>query len=122
MMKHITVILGGGLLLIALAAEATPQIEVSVSPTYGFEPVNLVVAVVTASHADNRILRVVAESEEFVSSSDRQLEGSGSPRVARFEFRAIPAGAYEIRATLIGPNGKVRAEADAAAMVISRDF
>jgi hypothetical protein len=121
-MKQMKVILVGAVLLVALSADATPQIEVSVSPVYGFEPVTLVVAVATASHADNRILRVVAESAGFVTSSDRQLEGTSSPRMARFEFRSVPAGAYDVRATLIGSNGKVRAEAVAPATVLSRDF
>ena len=88
---------------------------------YGFEPANLVIAVITERHADNRILRVVAESENFVTSSDRSLDGEDSPRFARFEFREVPAGAYDIRATLIGPDGNTRAVADVTATVISRD-
>ena len=59
-MKQMTVVFGGGLLLIALTAGAASRIDVSVSPRYGFAPTNLVIAVVTERHADNRILRVVA--------------------------------------------------------------
>lgn len=120
-MKQLTVVFCGGLLLIALTADAASRIQVSVSPRYGFEPANLVIAVITERHADNRILRVVAESQNFVTSSDRSLDGEDSPRFARFEFREVPAGAYDIRATLIGPDGKTRAEADVTATVISRD-
>ena len=120
-MKQMTVVFCGALLLIALTAGAASRIEVSVSPRYGFEPVNLVIAVITERHSDNRILRVVAESENFLTSSDRNLDGEDSPRVARFEFREVPAGAYNIRATLIGPDGKTRAEAGATATVIGRD-
>jgi len=120
-MKQMTVVFGAALLLIGVTAGAASRIQVSVSPRFGFEPTNLVVAVITERHADNRILRVVAQSESFLTSSDRSLDGEDSPRVARFEFREVPAGAYEIRATLIGPDGNPRAEADATATVISRD-
>ena len=42
-------------------------------------------------------------------------------RVATFEFDGVPAGKYDIRAILIGPDGRMRAEADASATVIPRD-
>jgi hypothetical protein len=120
-MKQIAVALGGGLLLVALTADATQRIGISVSPRMGFEPTNLVVRVVTERHADNRLVKVVAESDGFAASSERQLDGEDGPRTATFEFRQLPAGVYDVRATLIGANGRTRAEADARATVIGAD-
>ena len=78
-MKQMTVVFCGGLLLIALTANAASRIEVKVSPRVRIRPANLVIAVITERHADNRILRVVAESENFVTSSNRSLDGADSP-------------------------------------------
>ena len=119
-MKQITVALGGGLLLIALTAGATPQIAMSVSPRLGFEPTDLYIRVVTERHVDNRLLRVVTESAEFACSSDRQLDGEDSPRVVTFECRRVPAGVYEISAMVIGMNGHTRAQARTEVTVLGR--
>ena len=119
-MKRIAAVgLGGGLVLIALTAGAGSEVGLSVSPRVAFAPTNLRISVMADRHADNRILRVIAESEDFASSSDRPLEGEDSPRVATFELRDVPAGDYMIRALLIGDHGQVRAQARAQAKVIS---
>src|SRR5689334_7675683 len=108
-MRRITAALGGGFLLMALSAGAAQQqIKVSVSPPMGYGPTNLSVYVSMERHADNRLLRVVAESDEFSEGSERQLEGEDGPRVATFVFRHVPAGNYEIRAMVMGADGRVR--------------
>ena len=119
-MKQITVALAGGLLLIALTAGATQQIAMSVSPRVALEPTDLYIRVVTERHADNRLLRVVTESEEFACASDRQLDGENGPRVVTFECRRVPAGVYEIRAMVIGMSGRPRAQARTEVTVMGR--
>jgi hypothetical protein len=59
-----------------------------------------------ASDPDNRAVQVVAESSEFYRSSEIQLEGDRAPRTSVFEFRSLPSGTYEVRATLRGPSGR----------------
>ena len=120
-MRRITAALGGGFLLMALSAGAAQPIKVSVSPAMGYGPTNLSVYVSMERHADNRLLRVVAESDEFSEGSERQLEGEDGPRVATFVFRHVPAGNYEIRAMVMGADGRVRARAAAKAAVMSVD-
>jgi hypothetical protein len=119
-MKQITVVLAGGLLLIALTAGATQQIAMSVSPRVALEPTDLYIRVVAERHADNRLLRVVTASDEFGCSSDRQLDGEDGPRVVTFQCRRVPAGVYEIRAMVIGLNGRPRAQARTEVTVMGR--
>ena len=37
------------------------------------------------------------------------LEGEDAPRTTTFEFRGLPTGTYEVRATLLGAGGQQRA-------------
>jgi hypothetical protein len=109
------------LVLIAWRAAATPlRLKVSVFPSVSFEPSDLMIRVIVERHADNRVLDVLTESEEFSCSSDRQLDGEDSPRVMTFQCRGAPAGEYDIHAALIGPDGKARAEALGHARVVGR--
>ena len=119
-MKLTTVVLGAGLLLTALTAGATQQITVYVSPRLALEPTDLYIRVVTERNTDNRLLRVVTASEEFGCSSDRQIDGEDGPRVVMFECRRVPAGVYEIRAMLIGMNGRTRAQTRTEVTVFSK--
>ena len=59
--------------------------------------------------ADNRAVEVVAESEDYYRSSEIQLDGDQAPRTNTFEFRSLPPGTYEVKATLLGSSGRTRA-------------
>jgi len=48
---------------------------------------------------------VVAESTEFYRSSEIELDGARAPRTSLFEFRSLPPGTYEVRATLRAVDG-----------------
>jgi hypothetical protein len=97
---------------ILLAAAATlpvgagEPITMKVSPAVAFAPANLVVRATVPSDADNRSVEIIAESSDFYRSSEIQLEGDKAPRTSMFEFRNLPPGTYEVRATLFGASGK----------------
>jgi hypothetical protein len=59
--------------------------------------------------ADHRAIQVIAESPDFYRSSEVQLNGATAPRRNTCEFKDLPNGAYEIRATLLGSGGQQRA-------------
>ena len=88
---------------------AHDRLAVKVSPAVSFAPANLVVRTIVESDADNRAMEVVAESDDFYRSSEVQLDGEHAPRVSTFEFRSLPPGVYEVKATLIAGNGRARA-------------
>lgn len=93
----------------AAGADDVQRITIRVSPALSFAPANLIVRTTIASDPENRAVEVVAESAEFYRSSEIQLEGERAPRTSVFEFRSLPPGRYEVRATLRGSKGRERA-------------
>jgi hypothetical protein len=104
------VALFGILMLTAtLPLGAGERIMLKVSPNVAFAPANLVVRATIPVDADNRAVEVVAESDDFYRSSEIQLEGERAARTSMFEFRSLPPGTYEVRANLVGADGRSRA-------------
>lgn len=109
-MRARTILLG--LAMGALAAnsmDAGELMTIRVSPAVCFAPANLVVQARILSHAENRSIQIVAESDDFYRSSELQLDGDRAPRTTRFEFRSLPPGTYEVKATLRDESGHERA-------------
>jgi hypothetical protein len=100
-----------GILMVTgtLRLGAGERIMLKVSPAVAFAPANLVVRATIPADADNRAIEVVAESDDFYRSSEIQLEGDRAARTNIIEFRSLPPGSYEVRATLVGANGQSRA-------------
>jgi hypothetical protein len=87
---------------------AGERITLKVSPAVAFAPANLVVRATIESDAENRAVQISAESTDFYRSSEIQLEGEKAARTNMFEFRSLPPGTYEVRATLVGMGGQTR--------------
>ncbi len=97
-------------LLISVApVRAREPLLVRISPAVCFAPANLIVQATIEADSGNRAVEIVAESPDFYRSSEVQLDGDNAPRTTMFEFRSLPSGTYEVKATLIGANGKPRA-------------
>ena len=62
-------------------------------------------------NAENRLLRVSAESSEFLRSSEVALEGEGSARVMVLHFLQLPSGTYDVIVDVKGMNGRTRERA-----------
>jgi hypothetical protein len=88
---------------------AGERLTLKVSPAVAFAPANLIVRAVIVADPDNRAMEIVAESPDFYRSSMIQLEGDKAARTSLFEFRSLPPGTYEVRASLLGSNGESRA-------------
>ena len=97
------------MLTATLPLGADDRISLKVSPAVAFAPANLVVRATIVADADNRAVEIVAESENFYRSSEVQLDGDRAARTNTFEFRSLPPGTYEVRATLLGVDGRSRA-------------
>ena len=108
-MKVRVILLSVVLLTSILPARAGQQLTFKVSPSVSFAPANLVVRAVVELDSHNRAVEIVAESDDFYRSSEIQLDGDKAPRTNTFEFRSLPPGAYEVKATLIGEGGSTRA-------------
>jgi hypothetical protein len=96
-----------GLLLLTstLPLGAGERMTLKVSPAVAFAPANLSVRTMIEADSANRGVEIVAESTEFYRSSQIQLDGEHAPRTTTFEFRSLPSGAYEVKATLLGSGG-----------------
>jgi hypothetical protein len=101
--------LWGSLMLMAAPLGAGEQLALRVSPAVSFAPANLIVRATVEANAANRAMEVVAESADFYRASMIELEGEKAPRTNMFEFRSLPPGTYEVKATLIGSDGHPRA-------------
>jgi len=105
-MKWRAVILGAAIKAAASPIRANDRLALRVSPTVSFAPANLVVRATVEANRENRSIEVIAESPQFYRSSQIQLDGDRAPRTTLFEFRSLPTGYYQVRATLRGVSGK----------------
>jgi hypothetical protein len=104
-------IAGVSLLLLTTVSPfgAVERLKLRVTPSVAFAPATLVVRTTIEPDAQNRAMEIVAESSDFYRSSEFDLEGDRSPRTTTLELRGLPAGTYEVSATLMGPGSAVRA-------------
>ena len=99
-------------------AGAKEPLSIRVSPAFSFAPATLVIRASVEPDAENRSMEVIADSPEFYRSSTIALEGDRAPKTTMVEFRSLPAGDYELTATLIGVDGHRRAIAHSYINVI----
>src|SRR5258705_391567 len=112
-----------GILVLAgalpMGAGSTDPLTVKATPAVAFAPATLVVRATVLADSHNRVIEVSADSGDFFRSSTMQLEGENAPRTNMFEFRSLPPGDYEVRARLIGDDGRQRAMARQEVSIIA---
>jgi len=113
------VLLAGVVAVSALPVGAGEALRMRVSPVYSYEPATLLIELFVEPNAANRVLFVAAESPEFYRSSEIALEGERAARTNVVRYKSLPAGAYDVRATLIGVDGRVRASETQRVAVMS---
>jgi len=109
MMK--TLILSGVMLFNAVAANAGERLSVRVSPALAHAPADIIVYVTLERNAENRLLRVSAESDDFFRSSEVTLDGEDNARVMILHFLQLPPGAYSVTVDVKGVNGQTKGRA-----------
>ena len=88
---------------------ANQPIAVRVTPHISLEPATLNIDLIVERNSNNRALQLSVESENYYRSSLVQLDGDDAPRVTTMRYGSVPAGSYEVKATLLGPDEKTRA-------------
>ena len=88
------------------SAGAGDRIAVRVSPRLAFAPADLTVRAILEPHPDNRVMEIVAESEDFYRSSEIPLEGELAAKTTFVRFQGLPSGQYAIRVAIRGPRGQ----------------
>src|SRR5262245_52033409 len=100
------VLLLAGILMIAAPVGGSEPLTLRVSPMQSFAPANLYIRLSIEPNADNRVVSVVAESEDYYRSSEVALEGEQGPRTVIVQFRSVPEGQYQIRSVVGNAQGK----------------
>ena len=93
------------LLFATSAAGASEKLTLRVTPNVSSAPSTVTVRVYVEPDADNRRLRVEADSGSFYRSSEIQLDGDNAPMLTEFRLKSLPSGAYTVMATLIDAMG-----------------
>ena len=98
-------LLGLTLSTATLGAAGDP-VSVRVNPSVAVAPTALAIRVNVVPQAGNRALEIVVDSDDFYRSSRVQLDGDLGPVVNTMQIDSVPAGDYEVTATVIGADGK----------------
>jgi hypothetical protein len=81
----------------------------TVRPRIGYAPAVVIIEALVEPADENRFLDFIVDSGEYYRSSTIELTGVRAPRVSVVEFRAVPAGTYDVLISMRGEGGKVRA-------------
>jgi hypothetical protein len=99
-------------------AGANESVSIRVSPAMSFAPADLVIRTQVEPDAGNRVMEIIADSEEYYRASTVELEGDRAPKTTAFEFRSLPPGDYRVTAVLFGADGQRRGTAHAQVKVM----
>jgi hypothetical protein len=108
-----TAILTAALVMVGAisASPAKELIEIRLRGHYFSAPATVWITVAVHPVAQNRMLVVEADSENYFRSSAIELDGENEKRLHSVEFRSLPAGEYAIRA-------QVRSQRDVLATAV----
>ena len=87
-------------------ARADTPVAVTLSPTTCLDPCTVRVRTQISADAKNRTLAIKAESSEYLRRSVIQLDGEDAARSYIEIFKQLPAGTYEITATVERSTGQ----------------
>ena len=107
-----------GILMLVAPVGGAESLQIKVSPMQSFAPANLYVRLSIEPNANNRVVSIVAESEEYFRSSEVALEGDQGPRTVIVQFRSVPGGQYEVRGTVGDAMGNQVANARQSVFVL----
>ena len=90
----------------AAAVGAGQPVSIRVNPAIAVAPTMLAISVSVSPQPQNRALEIVVDSSDFYRLSRVQLEGDRAPLVNTLKINSVPAGDYEVTATVIGSDGR----------------
>jgi len=90
----------------AAVVGAGQPVSIRVNPAIAVAPTMLAISVSVSPQPQNRALEIVVDSSDFYRLSRVQLEGDRAPVVSTMKIDSVPAGDYEVTATVIGADGR----------------
>ena len=104
----------------AASVNGKDRLTIKVSPAFSSRaPGSLHVRVRVEPHPDNRLLEIIADSEQFGRTSQIQLDGDESPITFERDLHELPGGDYEVTAVLRDQRGRQAALATAKALILA---
>jgi hypothetical protein len=73
-------------------------VDIVLHGRYFSEPATVQFMVAVEPNADNRLLRIEADSTDLFRASEMTLSGAGEKRLHTVIFKNLPAGYYTVRA------------------------
>lgn len=93
------------ILSLAHGSAADDRLRIDVSPRISQAPAQVRIRATVTPSAQNRALRVVADSGDFFRSSVLTLDGADAAPVTEMSFKNLPGGEYEVTVTLLDAQG-----------------
>ena len=94
---------------VAQADKPADELTLRLTPRFVSAPGYLRSLIRVAPNESNRVLRVEIDSDGYYRSSDIALEGASAPTSPVVDWKAVPAGKYNLIVSVLGPGGDARA-------------
>jgi hypothetical protein len=94
--------------VVAPVEKPADELTLRMTPRFVSAPGYLRSLIRVAPNAANRVLRVEIDSAGYYRSSDIQLEGASAAMSHFVDWKAVPAGKYDLVVSVIGPSGDAR--------------
>ena len=95
-----------GLIFAAGSITANEKLTLRVTPNVSSAPSTVTVRAYITPNAQNRLLKIEADSGEFYRSSEIQLDGDKAPLLTEFRLNSLPSGEYTVMAVLQDSTGE----------------
>jgi hypothetical protein len=105
MRSALNLVVAAAVLCAASGSAADGRLRIEVSPRISQAPAQVRIRAIVTPSAENRGLRVVADSGEFFRSSYLPLEGADAAPITDTSFKNLPGGEYEVTVTLVDSQG-----------------
>lgn len=87
-------------------ASRVEPLTLRVTPLFALAGYPVQAMVRVTPNSDNRLLRIMVDSENYFQSSDVQLNGLDAAVTHYVPMKALPAGRYELLAVVYGTQGE----------------
>jgi hypothetical protein len=119
-MRSLLVLIVATVFLGAMPGNASDsRLRIDVTPRISRAPAEVRIRAVVTPSADNRGLRIVADSGDFFRSSYVPLDGADAATVTQTSFKNLPGGDYEVSVALVDSEGHVTSTDRRTVMVAS---
>ena len=103
--RHTILLIGATVLLGATPGDASSRLKIDASPRISAAPAVIRIRAIVTPSAENRGLKIVADSGEYFRSSFVPLDGADATSVTVTSFKNLPGGEYQVSVTLVGEKG-----------------